>query len=84
MTDENTEGARGPAAPPTGAADGREPRSPFRITTKRAALWTLALTALLWSSSGILVKSVDWNPMAVASARGLISGITIWILSAEG
>ncbi|MDR1035081.1 MAG: DMT family transporter [Deltaproteobacteria bacterium] len=59
-------------------------RVPFRITTKRAALWTLALTALLWSSSGILVKSVHWNPMAVASARGLVSGLTIWVLSAEG
>ncbi|MDR1041076.1 MAG: DMT family transporter [Deltaproteobacteria bacterium] len=74
MSPEN-QPARGPV---------REPRAPFAIGSKRAALWTLALTALLWSSSGILVKSVQWHPMAVASARGLISGITIWILSAEG
>jgi drug/metabolite transporter (DMT)-like permease len=42
------------------------------------------LTALLWSSSGILVKSVNWNPMAVASARGLVSGLTIWALTCGG
>jgi drug/metabolite transporter (DMT)-like permease len=52
--------------------------------TKKAALLLLTLTALLWSSSGILVKNIHWNPMAVASARGLIAAITLWALSRDG
>ena len=29
----------------------------------------LLLTAVLWSTSGVIVKSIDWNPMAIAGMR---------------
>ncbi|MCE5285974.1 MAG: DMT family transporter [Pelosinus sp.] len=38
----------------------------------------LVATALLWSTSGIGIKYVDWNPMAIASARSGIASIVIW------
>ncbi|MDR2353704.1 MAG: DMT family transporter [Deltaproteobacteria bacterium] len=47
--------------------------------TKKTAICLLVLTALLWSTSGVLIKSINWNPVAIASCRGLISGLTIFL-----
>ncbi|MDQ3622813.1 MAG: DMT family transporter [Verrucomicrobiota bacterium] len=33
----------------------------------------LLLTALLWSLGGVLIKSVEWNPMAIAGVRSAIA-----------
>jgi drug/metabolite transporter (DMT)-like permease len=33
----------------------------------------LVLTALLWSLGGLLIKSVDWHPMAIAGTRSAIA-----------
>ncbi len=33
----------------------------------------LLLAALLWSLGGVLIKSIAWTPMAIASARSLIA-----------
>lgn len=38
----------------------------------------LVAAATLWSSSGIGIKYVDWNPMAIASARSGIASVVIW------
>jgi drug/metabolite transporter (DMT)-like permease len=38
---------------------------------------SLIFCALLWSTGGILVKLVDWNPFAIAGMRSLIALITI-------
>ncbi len=35
-------------------------------------LSALALCALLWSSAGILIKLVSWNPLALAGSRSLL------------
>jgi drug/metabolite transporter (DMT)-like permease len=40
----------------------------------------IALCALLWSTGGILIKSVDWNPLAIAGVRSFIGAITIMLL----
>lgn len=37
----------------------------------------LILCAFFWSSGGILVKLVNWNPFAIAGIRSLIAGIII-------
>lgn len=39
----------------------------------------LVLTAILWSSGGLLVKSIDWNPLAIAGARSGIAAVIIRI-----
>ncbi len=40
----------------------------------------LVLCALLWSSGGILIKLVEWNPFAIAAARSIVAGLFITIL----
>jgi len=37
----------------------------------------LAACAILWSSSGVLIKFVDWNPIAIAGARSAIAAIVM-------
>ena len=41
------------------------------------ALLLLVLTAVLWSFGGLLIKWVDWHPMAIAGMRSLIAGLVI-------
>lgn len=41
------------------------------------AIIYLVLTAILWSLGGVLIKSVRWNPIAIAGARSTISSLVI-------
>jgi len=41
------------------------------------AIIYLVITAVLWSLGGILIKSVKWNPVAIAGARSAISSLVI-------
>jgi drug/metabolite transporter (DMT)-like permease len=46
--------------------------------SKRAAgLAAVALCAVLWSTGGLFIKLVPWDPFAIAGARSLIAGIVI-------
>lgn len=44
------------------------------MTGRNAAL-ALVLTAVLWSIGGAFIKSVDWNPLAIAGARSGIAAV---------
>ena len=33
----------------------------------------LVVCAVLWSSGGILIKSIDWNPLAITGGRSVIA-----------
>jgi len=37
----------------------------------------MAICALLWSSGGLLLKSVHWHPLAVGGGRGLIAAVVM-------
>ncbi|MBS1154527.1 MAG: EamA/RhaT family transporter [Proteobacteria bacterium] len=37
----------------------------------------IALCAFLWSSAGLFIKLIDWNPMAIAGMRSLIASLAI-------
>lgn len=41
----------------------------------------LVATAILWSMSGVLIKSIDWNPLAIASSRSFVAMLTIAFLA---
>ena len=43
---------------------------------RRAVLMLLA-TAILWSLGGLLIKWVEWNPLAIAGMRSLIGAVVI-------
>lgn len=37
----------------------------------------LVITAALWSTGGVLVKSIEWHPLAIAGARSAIAALVI-------
>jgi len=39
------------------------------------AVFQLVLAALFWSLGGLLIKAVDWPPLAVSGGRGLIAAL---------
>src|SRR5437762_11708664 len=43
----------------------------------------LVITALLWSLGGVLIKSIDWPPMAIAAGRS-IAAIPVLLVWARG
>lgn len=43
------------------------------------ALSFLAIAALLWSTGGMLIKLVDWNPVAIAGTRSGISALVMYL-----
>ncbi len=45
------------------------------MSQKQKAIILIFLTALLWSSGGFLIKSVDLNPISIAGYRSLISAV---------
>jgi drug/metabolite transporter (DMT)-like permease len=45
--------------------------------TQGRAVAAMAGCALLWSTGGLLVKIVSWNPFALAGVRSLIGGLVI-------
>ncbi len=40
-------------------------------------LWAIVLCAVLWSTSGLFIKIIDWNPLVIAGARSLIAALFI-------
>lgn len=48
--------------------------------TRSRAMLALALTACLWSVGGVFIKSVEWNPLAIAGARSGIAAVTLLFL----
>lgn len=55
----------------------REIRSDMHIKTKSVLL--LLGAAILWSTAGLFIKWVEWNPFAIAGARSAIVSAVIWI-----
>ena len=49
------------------------------MSSKNKAMLMLVLAAVLWSTGGILIKLVDWNPVAIAGARSGISALFMFM-----
>lgn len=45
--------------------------------THRRAVILLVLTAILWSSSGLLIKLSGWGPLAILSGRSIVTGLVL-------
>lgn len=41
----------------------------------------MAVTALMWSSAGLAIKLVDWNPMAITGVRSALAAAMLGVLS---
>jgi drug/metabolite transporter (DMT)-like permease len=46
---------------------------------RRKAILFLIIAAVLWSTSGILVKVLSWSPLAVLAGRSIFSGLAFLI-----
>jgi len=49
------------------------------LNIRRYAIFLLVLTALLWSSSGLFIKIISWDPFSILSARSLLASIVLVI-----
>ncbi|BEP28774.1 DMT family transporter [Helicovermis profundi] len=49
----------------------------MNISRKKSIVF-LVLAAVLWSTGGILIKLVDWNPIAIAGTRSGVSAILMY------
>jgi len=45
------------------------------LTERRKAIILLVITALLWSTSGVFIKALDWGPVSILAGRGLFTTI---------
>jgi len=48
--------------------------------SRTTAISLLVFTALLWSSGGLLIKLISWNPIAIAGFRSGIAALFILII----
>jgi drug/metabolite transporter (DMT)-like permease len=49
------------------------------LSERRKALLFLVITAILWSTSGVLIKMMDWQPLAILSARSLFASLVFLV-----
>jgi len=47
-------------------------------SNKSMGILAMAATAFLWSSAGLFIKIMDWNPIAIAGMRSFIASIVIY------
>ena len=57
-----------------------ETTPPEPVAIHRRAVLMLLGAALFWSLGGLLIKWIDWNPVAIAGMRSLIGAALIWIV----
>jgi len=48
-----------------------------QYSERKKAVFLLVCTATLWSTSGLLIKVVNWNPLAIAGVRSAIAALLI-------
>lgn len=49
------------------------------MSRRTTAILFLLITSVLWSSGGVLIKLVDWNPLAISGFRSAIAAVVLAI-----
>ena len=49
------------------------------VTERTKAIIMLIIASILWSTGGLLIKMVDWNPVAISGSRSFIAGMVIFV-----
>ena len=49
------------------------------LSERRKAILFLALAAILWSTSGLFIKILDWQPLSILAARSFFAAIVFLI-----
>ena len=55
-----------------------ERKAALENPNRTQAVLYLVLTAVLWSTSGLLIKMVNWNPVALAGMRSFFAALLMW------
>lgn len=50
------------------------------MNDRTKAMCLMATTALIWSSGGLAIKLVEWNPMAITGIRSALAALTLVVL----
>lgn len=50
------------------------------IAVQTAGVAAMAGCAVLWSTSGLFIKLLDWQPFAIAGTRSAIASVVLWIV----
>ncbi|NLG27749.1 MAG: EamA family transporter [Chloroflexi bacterium] len=51
------------------------------MSQRNKAIIALVVTAVLWSSGGVLIKWVNWHPMAIVGTRSAIAAVLLWVIA---
>jgi drug/metabolite transporter (DMT)-like permease len=49
------------------------------LSERRKALLYIVITAILWSTSGVLIKAITWQPLAILAGRSIFSSIVFLV-----
>ena len=49
----------------------------MKQTSRKVSILCLVIASILWSTGGLLIKWVDWNPIAIAGIRSGISSLVM-------
>lgn len=49
------------------------------LSERRKAILFLAFAAVLWSTSGVLIKMMDWQPIAILGARSMFASLVFLV-----
>lgn len=49
------------------------------LSERRKAILFLAIAAILWSTSGVLIKSLTWQPIAILAGRSLFASLVFLV-----
>ena len=49
----------------------------MKQTSRKVSILCLLIASILWSTGGLLIKWVDWNPIAIAGIRSGISSLVM-------
>lgn len=56
----------------------RKEKTPLAEPNRTQALFYLVLTAVLWSTSGLLIKMLSLNPVAITGLRSFFAALLMW------
>lgn len=48
---------------------------------RKKSVTFLAIAAIMWSTGGILIKLIKWNPVAISGGRSLLAFVTLMIIA---
>ena len=49
------------------------------MNPKNRGAWLMLTCAFLWSTAGVVIKYIPWNPVAIAGVRALVAAITVLV-----